>query len=115
MRLEIATIRGVTVLNDAYNANPESMIAGIDTLVFLRRAGLGGGGGGGAGRAVCILGEMLELGARPTTRTAPSPGPSSTLSQGPPIDLVILVGAAMLHAKEAPQVRLARRPRAPLR
>ncbi|HEV2797784.1 MAG TPA: UDP-N-acetylmuramoyl-tripeptide--D-alanyl-D-alanine ligase [Nocardioides sp.] len=45
---------GLVVLNDAYNANPESVRAALDTL-----AGIGGGSGR---RTVAVLGEMLELG-----------------------------------------------------
>lgn len=50
---------GVTVVNDAYNANPESMRAALKTLVSLRR---GSPGDEGAGRTWAVLGEMLELG-----------------------------------------------------
>ena len=44
---------GVTVINDAYNASPDSMVAALKTLVQLREPG---------GRAVAVLGEMSELG-----------------------------------------------------
>ena len=45
---------GVTVINDAYNANPESMRAALKTLAQLGRA---------TGRRTwAVLGEMLELG-----------------------------------------------------
>ena len=46
---------GLVVLNDAYNANPESMKAALETL-----AGIGARSGR---RTVAVLGEMLELGA----------------------------------------------------
>ncbi len=45
---------GVTVINDAYNANPESMRAALRTLAEL--------GEGGSRRTWAVLGEMLELG-----------------------------------------------------
>ncbi|MHA7304599.1 UDP-N-acetylmuramoyl-tripeptide--D-alanyl-D-alanine ligase [Arthrobacter sp. TMN-49] len=45
---------GVSVINDAYNANPESMRAALRTLAEL--------GGSGARRTWAVLGEMLELG-----------------------------------------------------
>ena len=45
---------GVVVVNDAYNANPESMRAALGTLVELGRAG--------GGRTWAVLGDMLELG-----------------------------------------------------
>ncbi|MGN6782847.1 MAG: glutamate ligase domain-containing protein, partial [Marmoricola sp.] len=45
---------GLVVVNDAYNANPESMRAALETLAELgRRSGR---------RTVAVLGEMRELG-----------------------------------------------------
>ncbi len=44
---------GLTVVNDAYNANPSSMVAALKTLAALGRPG---------GRTVAVLGEMAELG-----------------------------------------------------
>jgi UDP-N-acetylmuramoyl-tripeptide--D-alanyl-D-alanine ligase len=43
---------GVTVLDDCYNANPASMAAALQTLKTLAQGG----------RAVAVLGDMLELG-----------------------------------------------------
>ncbi len=42
---------GLVVINDAYNANPESMAAALRAVAGIAR-----------GRAVAVLGEMLELG-----------------------------------------------------
>jgi UDP-N-acetylmuramoyl-tripeptide--D-alanyl-D-alanine ligase len=44
---------GVTVINDAYNANPDSMRAALTTLAELGRAGR---------HTWAVLGDMLELG-----------------------------------------------------
>lgn len=44
---------GVTVVNDAYNANPDSVRAALKALVSMRREG---------GRTWAVLGGMLELG-----------------------------------------------------
>ncbi len=52
MRLQLQQLGGVTVLNDAYNANPASMHAALDTLTALASPG----------RRIAVLGEMLELG-----------------------------------------------------
>ena len=43
---------GVTIVNDAYNSNPDSVRAALDTLRVMA----------GRGRAIAVLGEMAELG-----------------------------------------------------
>jgi len=53
MRMERHVRRdGLVVINDAYNANPESMAAALRAAAAI-----------GRGRVVAVLGEMLELGA----------------------------------------------------
>jgi UDP-N-acetylmuramoyl-tripeptide--D-alanyl-D-alanine ligase len=47
---------GVLVINDAYNANPDSMRAGIQALAHIA------GAGGHARRGIAVLGHMAELG-----------------------------------------------------
>ncbi len=51
-RLEIVHIDGFTVLNDAYNANPDSMESALRTLKEFPAEG----------RKFAVLGDMLELG-----------------------------------------------------
>jgi UDP-N-acetylmuramoyl-tripeptide--D-alanyl-D-alanine ligase len=46
---------GITILDDCYNASPASMEAAFATLAGLKK--------GGSGRAIAVLGDMLELGA----------------------------------------------------
>jgi UDP-N-acetylmuramoyl-tripeptide--D-alanyl-D-alanine ligase len=54
-RMEVAeTPSGVTVVNDAYNANPESVRAALKTLAAMTR--------GRPARAWAVLGPMAELG-----------------------------------------------------
>ena len=54
-RMELTELGGGRLLiNDAYNANPESMAAAIDALVGIARSR--------GGRAIAVLGEMRELG-----------------------------------------------------
>src|SRR3989337_1227811 len=53
MRLEVMdTSFGFKIINDTYNANPDSMRRGVEELVRLK----------GSGRAIAVLGDMLELG-----------------------------------------------------
>jgi UDP-N-acetylmuramoyl-tripeptide--D-alanyl-D-alanine ligase len=52
-RLQQRQLAGFTVLDDSYNANPDSVVAGLATLASLP----------GAGRRIAILGRMGELGA----------------------------------------------------
>jgi UDP-N-acetylmuramoyl-tripeptide--D-alanyl-D-alanine ligase len=55
---------GVTVINDAYNANPDSMRAGLKALVWMAREAGAGTSTANAGkrRSWAVLGEMAELG-----------------------------------------------------
>jgi UDP-N-acetylmuramoyl-tripeptide--D-alanyl-D-alanine ligase len=53
MRWEVLERDGVTVVNDAYNANPSSMVAVVRTFMKLPCPG----------RRILVLGDMLELGA----------------------------------------------------
>ena len=52
MRMQLHDANGVRVLNDAYNANADSMLAALQTLRSLPCAG----------RRVAVLGDMAELG-----------------------------------------------------
>ena len=52
------TLSGVTVVNDAYNANPESVRAALEALASMSRATPARA----ARRAVAVLGAMRELG-----------------------------------------------------
>ena len=59
-RLAIAqSASGATILNDTYNANPDSMLAALHTLRALRP--------GRGGRRIAVLGDMRELGASSAT------------------------------------------------
>jgi UDP-N-acetylmuramoyl-tripeptide--D-alanyl-D-alanine ligase len=51
-RMETLSIGGVTILNDTYNANPDSARAALETLASLRVPG----------KKIAVLADMLELG-----------------------------------------------------
>lgn len=53
MRMQLVEAGEIRILNDAYNANPDSMLAGLRTLVEMP----------GGGRRIAVLGEMAEQGA----------------------------------------------------
>jgi UDP-N-acetylmuramoyl-tripeptide--D-alanyl-D-alanine ligase len=79
---------GVTVVNDAYNANPDSMRAGLAALVSMGRSG--------DGRTWAVLGEMLELGAASDTEHAKI----GRLTRKLGVDRLVVVGAGAhgIHA-----------------
>ncbi len=52
MRMEMIHVDGLQILNDAYNANPVSMRAALETLLEVK----------GPTRRIAVLGDMLELG-----------------------------------------------------
>ena len=52
MRLQLQNLRGITFLNDAYNANPASMKAAVETLLALQTGG----------RRIAVLADMREMG-----------------------------------------------------
>ncbi|WP_299910549.1 UDP-N-acetylmuramoyl-tripeptide--D-alanyl-D-alanine ligase [uncultured Paracoccus sp.] len=82
----VETLGGIRLIDDAYNANPTSLAAGLATL-----AGLAGG------RRVAILGDMLELGPDEMVLHAAMADDPAMGS----IDLIHLAGPRMRHLYEA--------------
>lgn len=52
MRCQVLSVRGITLINDAYNANPTSMRAALELLRDLPATG----------RRIAVLGDMSQLG-----------------------------------------------------
>jgi UDP-N-acetylmuramoyl-tripeptide--D-alanyl-D-alanine ligase len=84
MRMQVERLaNGITVINDAYNANPASMAAALHTLAASTAA-----------RRVAVLGEMRELGAETDAahaelgRTAAHAGLDLLIAVGPHAALV---------------------------
>ncbi len=81
---------GITVLNDTYNANPDSMLAALRALVALKP--------GPGGRRVALLADMKELGASSAEEHRRI---GEALVGMPRIDLAIFHGEEMSHAYHA--------------
>lgn len=78
-RMEVTTSPdGVVVINDAYNANPDSMRAALRSLGDLPAPG----------RRVAVLGDMLELGAHSEAEHAALGELAATVG----VDLLVAVG-----------------------
>ncbi len=86
MRMQVQPLpSGVTVINDAYNANPASMAAALQTL-----------GASPAARRVAVLGEMRELGAETECAHEALGRMAATVG----LDLLVVIGshAALVRA-----------------
>lgn len=78
-RLHRTTFRGATLLDDSYNANPDSLAAALNTLAAIPSKG----------RRIAILGAMGELGD--TTESAYREAALAARAAG--IDIVATIGA----------------------
>ena len=87
MRLQVVEAGGVRIINDAYNANPESMLAAIETFGEVSR---------GAARRVVVLGDMRELGA--STEASHREIGRAVAASG--VDLFVAIGESMRWAAE---------------
>lgn len=90
MRLNVWTLGtepAITLINDAYNANPDSMLAALSVLA----------GYPASGRRIAVLGDMLELGQQ-------TPELHRLVGQRAAecgIDAAVFIGRASLFAAEA--------------
>lgn len=101
-RMEVTTTPGgVTVINDAYNANPDSMRAALTTLVAIssRRQP--------PARTFAVLGEMRELGAA----AAAEHEAVGRLTAQLDISQLVVVGEAALPVHTGATSESARQPR----
>ncbi len=53
-RTEVLRVDGITVINDTYNANPDSMLSALETLNAMKSTG----------KKIAVLADMLELGSQ---------------------------------------------------
>ena len=89
-RLQLRHLSGLTILDDSYNANPDSMRAGILTLIQMNHQF-------GTGRRIAVLGHMAELGAG----TDAIHGELGRWIADQPVDTLCTVGAIARPLAEA--------------
>ncbi|MBN8599093.1 MAG: UDP-N-acetylmuramoyl-tripeptide--D-alanyl-D-alanine ligase [Planctomycetes bacterium] len=90
MRMRLEVKGPITLLNDAYNANPDSMLASLKAFADLARHR-------NAARRVAVLADMLEMGeAGPDAHREIGEAVAADES----IDLAIVVGPLMMFAAE---------------
>ena len=89
MRMSCSDVCGVVVFNDAYNANPDSVIAALDAFSEMARA---------ATRRVLVLGDMLELGDSAVELHGEVALEVVDLERRLPIDHVVLIGPLWVAA-----------------
>lgn len=87
MRQHIVSFNGITVIEDCYNANPDSMRAALDALSAVPAEGI----------RVAVLGDMLELGSI-SDEEHRKLGIEAARSG---IDILLCYGEQMKHAAEA--------------
>lgn len=85
MRLNIIRSGGLTIINDAYNASPQSVKAAIDVLNEIE-----------AERRIAVLGDMLELGTWSTSAHKET----GMYAAGSSTDMIITVGEAAAYIAE---------------
>ncbi|MFG0330511.1 MAG: UDP-N-acetylmuramoyl-tripeptide--D-alanyl-D-alanine ligase [Phycisphaerales bacterium] len=96
LRFRTTAFRGATVYNDAYNANPESMLAALRTFQSVTPAG---------SRRILVLGAMLELGDHAPSTHDEIVDEIARLDTESPFERVVLLGAEFADAS----ARLTRR------
>jgi len=91
MRMTRCDVGDITVFNDSYNANPDSMIASFNTFEEITKNSL---------RRVVVLGEMLELGSQTSQLHREVINALIEMDKHAEIDHILLIGAAWTESIE---------------
>jgi UDP-N-acetylmuramoyl-tripeptide--D-alanyl-D-alanine ligase len=89
-RSETLSVAGVTILNDTYNANPDSVRAALETLASLRVRG----------KKIAVLADMLELGIHAPEGHAAVGKEAAALG----IDYILTHGDLAKHIHDAAEI-----------
>jgi len=89
-RMEVGQAGGVTILNDTYNANPDSTIAALHTLASMRTTG----------KRIAVLGDMLELG----THSAEEHARVGRAAAAAGVDYLLTFGTWAQHIQRAAEM-----------
>jgi UDP-N-acetylmuramyl pentapeptide synthase len=91
-RMAVYERQGIIIINDTYNANPESMRCSLQTLKTMQHGG----------KKIAVLGDMLELGALSESEHALLGEFISQLE----LDVLFVHGEAMKATLDAAKVRM---------
>lgn len=92
-RMQVIRSNGVTIFNDAYNANPDSMLAALEALAACVARG----------KRIAVLGDMRELGAA----SEPAHAGIGKALRGLHIDAVLAFGPFSAHIIKAATIPVA--------
>ncbi|MBC8043683.1 MAG: UDP-N-acetylmuramoyl-tripeptide--D-alanyl-D-alanine ligase [Rhizobacter sp.] len=93
-RMEVMGANGVIIINDCYNANPDSMRSSLETLMEMKTGG----------KKIAVLGDMLELGEQSAEEHESIAHTASELK----VDVLLTFGEAMETANEVATVKVKR-------
>ncbi len=91
MRMSLTRAGGLTIYNDAYNANPDSVLASLDTFVEESA---------GARRRIVVLGDMLELGPQAAELHREIGRQLLEINRRTALDRLVLVGKLAAHVAD---------------
>jgi UDP-N-acetylmuramoyl-tripeptide--D-alanyl-D-alanine ligase len=91
-RMQVIRSAGIVILNDTYNANPDSMMAALQTLVTMKAKG----------KRIAVLGDMREMGEASEQEHRSLGREIARLG----IDYLLTVGSQARHIHDGAEVKM---------